>query len=204
MSAVLSEPTTELALRPGDQHTPGEGFVVANIAIAGRAHRVIVAPKALGEFAVPWAPHHKLIEGADSFDDSMANTLAMAAAGCDVALRVLALQIGNKRDWCLPSRDVLELLYRHFKPTAETNFRLSGDNPSSLPPGYAYSENVPAQTTVAAFIEGGPEAFEPEAYWSSTQCSASYAWCQHFSNGNQLIDDKSAALRVRAVRLIPL
>jgi hypothetical protein len=42
--------------------------------------------------------------------------------------------------------------------------------------------------------------FSSAAYWSSTEYSSNYAWCQSFSYGNKGTDNKSSSNRVRAVR----
>jgi hypothetical protein len=44
--------------------------------------------------------------------------------------------------------------------------------------------------------------FKEEWYWSSTYYSATYAWVQFFSNGNQLNNAKTYNLYVRAVRKV--
>ena len=41
-------------------------------------------------------------------------------------------------------------------------------------------------------------------YWSSTQFSRNYAWCQAFEYGGSLITGKDSELRARPVRQIPL
>jgi hypothetical protein len=88
----------------------------------------------------------------------------MAEAGSPLAQWARGLDINGNTDWCIPARDVLELGYRHLKPTTYENscsFR-DGDNPSSIPAGYPYTEQLPAQTAAEAFREGGAEAFEPD------------------------------------------
>jgi hypothetical protein len=45
-----------------------------------------------------------------------------------------------------------------------------------------------------------PELFADGCYWSSTQYSPYYAWCQGFSDGGQYGTGKSNELRARAVR----
>jgi hypothetical protein len=45
-----------------------------------------------------------------------------------------------------------------------------------------------------------PEAFARDWYWSSTQYSADYAWCQDFDGGDQSSLGKDYELRARAVR----
>lgn len=182
------------------------GHYGGQIRIGEHVFAVAWAPKALGELTGVWLPNYKQVPNAVSCFDSMANTIAMAEAGSDLAQRVLQLSINGRADWYIPARDVLELGYRNFKPGANENsasFR-DGDNPSSLPAGYPYTEAFPAQTTVEAFREGGPEAFERRWYWSSTQSSEGYAWGQDFYGGSQNGNAKKFEAAARAVRLIQL
>ncbi|UQI33048.1 DUF1566 domain-containing protein [Pseudomonas bijieensis] len=154
------------------------------------------------ELVGAWGKYGEKIEGADSFTDSRANTEAMAAAGSELAQKVLALDIGGFTDWAIPARDVQELQYRHFKPTTEENWQYgrSGDNPNSDPVGLLYTDESPIQTSVEPFQEGGPEAFQDTWYWSSSQRSASHAFTMNFDDGNQYNDGKDDELRVRPVR----
>lgn len=68
--------------------------------------------------------------------------------------------------------------------------------------GELYTEESPVQTTVEAFKAGGPEAFQPRWYWSSTQRSASNAFNMHFAGGTQYDGAKDYELRVRPVRSV--
>lgn len=182
------------------------GFFGGLVAIAGALHAVVWAPRAEGETEAVWLPSRKAVPGAASCCDSMANTVAMAEAGSPLANWARGLAIGGFTDWCIPARDVLELAYRHLKPTDyETDgyFR-DGDNPSSVPPGYPYSAAPILETTVEAFQDGGSEAFADEWYWSSTQYSEGSAWLQVFNYGNQSYSGKGSEFRARAVRLIPV
>ena len=154
------------------------------------------------ELVGAWGKYGEKIEGADSFTDSRANTEAMAAAGSELAQKVLALDIGGFTDWAIPARDVQELQYRHFKPATEENWQYgrSGDNPNSEPVGLLYTDESPTQTNIEAFQEGGPEAFQGRAYWSSSQRSANSAFFMNFDGGTQDSYDKDYELRVRPVR----
>jgi len=194
---------TEIPTIPG---TPfGGGFYAGRIMKNGIEHAVIVAPKADGEHDdEQWGSCGKEIAGAGSFFDGAANTQAMAAAGYPLAVWALALAIGGFSDWHLPSRDELEICYRNLKPTTESNWRYRGDNPSSVPVGYPYSPDEPAQATCELFQEGREEAFEGCWYWSSTQSSADYAWSQCFSDGYVNGYVKVDEFRARAVRTIPV
>jgi len=183
------------------------GFFGGVIRIGALLHAVIWAPKAQGEAQGVWLPDSKPVPGAQSCFDSAANTLAMAEAGSALAQCVMSLEIDGIGGWAIPARDVLELAYRHLKPTTQRtvcSFR-DGENPSSWPAGYPYGgAALPMQTEAIAFKAGGEEAFEPVWYWSSTQSDEDDAWSQDFYLGRQDVDRVSWQARCRAVRLIQL
>ena len=179
------------------------GFYAGRFQLDGTEYALIVAPKAHGEHAATaWGEYGQDIAGARSYNDGRANTEAMAAAGSALGQWALQLDIDGHTDWYLPSRDELELCYRNLKPTNDENwcsFR-DGDNPSSLPLGYPYTAESPAQATDPAFQAEGAEAFQPATYWSSTQCSPYDAWIQDFGGGSQLNALKVDTRRAVAVR----
>lgn len=197
---MLDTSTTTVPTVPG---TPfAGGFYAGRIRIADQIFALIVAPKAEGEFEEAWNGSTKAVEDAASYFDGRANTLAMAAAGSELAKNALRMQTGGFNDWYIPSRDELELCYRNLKPTTETNYSYRGDNPSSIPVGYIYTRDCPAQTQTDAFKAGGAEAFSDEWYWTSTQGAAypDCAWMQLFGYGGQSIGHESYECRARAVR----
>ncbi len=184
--------------------TPGTelegGYFAGIININGQQFGIVVSPKEGDLDDQQWGEFNQEIEGARSFFDGQANTQAMAEAGSELAKAIQSLNINGHTDWYLPARDELELIYRYLKPTTDENWRLRGDNPSSVPVGYAYSAATPSQTTVPSFQEDGEQAMERAWYWSSTQSSAYHAWVQYFEDGDQLDDRKNHAFRARAVR----
>jgi hypothetical protein len=181
------------------------GFYTGNVRMGDAIYAVVSAPKAKGEFKGVWLKSYTDVPGARSYFDGLANTIAMAEAGSALAKKVLALEIEGIGGWSIPARDVLELQYRHFKPTTQENYVYrAGDNPSSVPAGYPYTEAEPAQTSLALFQAGGTEAFEDDVYLSSTQYSDYTAWMQYFGYGNQGNTSKEFERRCRAVRLIQL
>lgn len=186
----------------------GGGFYAGQILVNGQAFGLIVAPKAEGEHEdIEWSKNTKMVEGAQSFFDGRANTGAMAAAGSPLAKWALDLRIAGQNDWYLPSRDELEICYRNLKPTIDENWvHRHGENPSSIPVGYPYTEKHPLQTEVEAFQDGQPEAFDEVWYWSSTQhaSDAVYAWGQYFAGGSQYYVHKDDYRRARAVRRFPI
>ena len=186
------------------------GFYVARFNIDAGEHGLVVAPKALGEHAdVEWNDKsYKLVEGALSFNDGYANTVAMAKAGSRLAQWALDLTVDGVGGFYLPSLDELELCYRRLKPGTEDNsqWARSGINVSAVPPTYPYTAGLPAQTAFEVFRTGGTEAFDEAAYWASTQhaSGSDCAWYQNFYYGYQ--DDwyKDDKLRARAVRRSPI
>ena len=180
-----------------------EGFYAGRLQIDGAEYALIVSPRDTGtlEDAV-WGKYSHAVADARSCNDGLANTIAMKEAGSEAAEWALQLNIAGHNDWYLPSRDELELCYRNLKPTKEENwasFR-DGDNPSSLPAGYPYTEQSPLQTNNDLFQDEGAEAFASAWYLSSTQSSPSTAWVQNFDDGDQTNAHKDNARRARAVR----
>jgi len=178
------------------------GYYAGLIALNGETYGIVVAPKASGELEeATWGEYGNDLLAARHFNDGLANTQAMAEAGSDLARWMLALDINGFADWYLPARDELELLYRHFKPTTQSNWVYRhGENPSSVPMGYPYTAEHPAQTQQPEFQASAPEAFAARWYWSSTQYSPGSAWIQGFVGGTQDYDRKGIELRARAVR----
>jgi len=176
------------------------GFFAGLIHQADGLYALIVAPKAEGETSGIWLETYTEIKGAASFFDGAANTVAMAEAGSPLAKWAQALDIAGFKDWYLPARDELEIIYRYLKPTTETNWCYRGDNPSSVPVGYPYTAQMPAQTETAIFQEGGEQAMEASLYWSSTQYSRYNAWLQDFVDGYANILSKDYEGKARAVR----
>ena len=178
------------------------GYFGGIINVNGTHKGIIWAPKQEGQIKSRLLPGRSSIEGAGSPNDCQANMKALIEAGSPAALKIAELNINGFQDWVIPSRDVLELGYRHFKPTSYENYCTwrDGENSNSVPPGW-----IPAQTSLDAFKDGGDESFEEAWYWTSTVLpGGKAAFIQHFNNGYQDYDYLSAECRVRAVRLIQL
>ena len=104
---------------------PAQGGTYAGL-IAGRdgkpGYHLIVAPADQGEFTgVTWGSRGKDIPGADSYHDGQANTAAMAAAGNELAQRVVALTINGHSDWHLPSQGEAHLQAANLKDEFNQN-----------------------------------------------------------------------------------
>ncbi|WP_377153292.1 DUF1566 domain-containing protein [Roseateles sp. UC29_93] len=199
---------TSDTLVPTEPGTPFEGgFYVGKFRIGDEHFALIIAPKDVGEPAndLAWGKYGTEISGADSFNDGRANTEAMLAAELPLATWIKGLVINGFSDWYIPSRDELELIYRHLKPVEGENYTYrNGENPSALPPTHAYTLALPGQTHSAEFKDGGSQAMEERWYWSSTQYSAHTAWGQSFDVGSQVSVGKDGEGRARAVRRFKL
>lgn len=177
-----------------------QGWLAGRIRRADKLIGVVVPPKA--ERAVgrmPWADKLDRVREAESYFDGEANTAAMSRAGSQLATMAL------DRGLYVPARDELETIYRTLKPgTFTCNQWRAGDNPSSDPAGYPYTEDDTLQTAVLEFRPGGAEAFEERIYWSSTQFRdwSDYAWFQDFVDGSQNYDHKSDSYGVVFVRSV--
>jgi len=180
------------------------GFLGRRYKVDGEEYAVIVAGKD-GRLRGTWGEYGQDVVGARSCINGATNTDAMAEAGSDAAKEARALRLGGFDDWHVPSRDQLEMIYRDFKPTADENYCTyrDGDNPTTGE--YPYTPDSPAQTTIAAFQEGGEHAIEPGCYMSSTQYSPHGAYVQRFVDGytyNLGKDNEVRALAVRTIHIV--
>jgi hypothetical protein len=185
--------------------TPVEGgFHLDTIQFGGNRFNLILPPKAIADHApTVWNKSLKRVDGALSLVDGYANTVALAAAGSEIATWALDMRV------YIPAVDELERAYRWLKPGRAENwcFLRSGINLHAIPPTHPYTHEDPKQTAVEIFRAGGTEAFEEEAYWTSTQQDGpdpDFAWYQDLYVGNQLDTHKSVELRVRVLRRSPI
>lgn len=143
-------------------------------------HYLIVAPKASGEIATPWAS---------------------AITFCD------NLVTGGYSDWFLPNRSQLEICYYNLKPTTDSNNTAAGSNLYSVPQrGSLYTAGNPAQTSAIAFRSGGAEAFDVAyLYWSSQiTYDPGRAYSRSFTDGTEYNSFTDLGWKGRAIRLIPV
>jgi hypothetical protein len=187
----------------------GGGFYAGQIGVAGVAtHYLIVAPVSSGESASKQYKNvNTAVPGADSVIDGPQNTADIVADGNSTVYPAAHFcndaSIGGFTDWYMPAKNELEICYYNLKPTTTANNTSSGTNTNAVPSrGSNYTAGTPAQTSAADFKDTGAEDFAAAYYWSSTENSATFAWLQYFSNGNQYGYRKNYSARVRCVRRV--
>jgi len=145
-----------------------------------------------GESAFKWDTNATgVVTGKNSYADGFTNSSGLFLLGSRYAAATFCrgLNIGGYTDWFLPSRYELEVAYYNLKGGTVANNTGGGLNPNAVLPepiNTAYTAINPAQTTVAAFMTGGSQAFATVAVWSSTERNATQAWAISFSNGQPL------------------
>jgi hypothetical protein len=183
----------------------GGGFFAGQINDSGTIYNLIVAPKSSGEnSSKQWKTSNTTTSGTTSVIDGPTNSTNMNNASHPAAEFCEGLTIGGFSDWYMPAKNELEVCYYNLKPTTGTNNTSSGTNTNAVPSRNSnYTAGTPAQTTVAAFQDGGAEALaSSEPYWSSTEFNTTNAWYQTTNTGNQDNASKTISLYVRAVRRV--
>ena len=189
----------------------GGGYYAGQIGVSGTAtHYLIVGPVASAQNAsIQYKNTSTATAGADSVIDGPQNTADIVADGNSTIYPAghfcNDLVIGGFSDWYMPAKNELEVCYYNLKPTTTSNKTSpgSGTNTNAVPTrGSNYTAGTPARTAAAAFQSAGSEAFASDFYWSSTENSATAAWIQSFTDGEQYSNTKYAAYRVRAIRRV--
>jgi hypothetical protein len=183
------------------------GYYAGQISTAGNGvadFYLVVAPKSSGENSFKqWKTSNTSTSGTSSEIDGPTNSANMNNASHPAAQFCEGLTIGSYSDWYMPAKNELEVCYYNLKPTTTSNNTSSGTNTNAVPSrGSNYTASAPARTSATDFKAGNSEEFAADAYWSSTEYSATYAWEQYFGNGLQYASNKSSYSRVRAVRRV--
>jgi hypothetical protein len=205
-ASAASNSVTPAALLIGDAYQGG--FYTGQIGVSGVAtHNLVVGPVASAEnSSKKYKNVNTTTPGANSDIDGPQNTAAMVADGNATVYPAghfcNDLVIGGYTDWYMPAKNELEVCYYNLKPTT-INTTSSGINANAVPARASnYTSGDPAQTSAAAFASGGSEAFTATPYWSSTEYSATQAWLQYFTYGNQAYNAKNYSKHVRAIRRV--
>lgn len=189
---------------------------------AGERYALIMSPAALDGGTMAWRTANADVPAAKTRWNGLEAQRALAS-GTFPAFNYcagLSYPSDGGSEWYLPALDEMLELYRNLKPTTADNItgnRAGGDfpggtidygvNPSSDPQRGANTASDPAQTSVAAFQEGGAEAFQsPTSYcWTATWYSSSGAWVFRPSDGGQNANSQTyTGGRVRPVRRVVL
>ena len=183
------------------------GYYAGKISTAGNGtadYYLVVAPVSSGEnSSKQWKTSNTTTSGTSSVIDGPTNSANMNNASHPAAQFCEGLTIGGFSDWYMPAKNELEVCYYNLKPTTALNNTSSGTNTNAVPSRSSnYTSGTPAQTSAADFKDTGAEDFAAANYWSSTEDSATLAWRQNFSVGNQVSSDKDNSLRVRAIRRV--
>lgn len=185
------------------------GFYAGEISTAGNGvadYYLIVAPVSSGEnSSKQWKTTNTSTSGTSSVIDGPTNSANMNNASHPAAQFCEGLTIGGFSDWYMPAKNELEVCYYNLKPTTTSNSTSSGTNTNAVPSrGSNYTSGTPAQTSATDFQTGNTQAFASDAYWSSTEDSATSAWYQLFLIGSQASANKTLNARVRAIRRVAL
>ena len=192
----------------GDSY--GGGFFAGQISTAGNSvadYNLVIGPKSTAQDQLAWKNATTSTVGSDSVINGPQNTADMVADG-DSSVYPAAhfcnnLSTGGQTDWYLPAKNELEICYFNFKPRVINNNTSSGTNTNAVPSrGSNYTAGDPARTSVFAFQDGQSQAFDDQAYWSSTEFSNPRAWGQNFYSGYQSTLTKPDSIRFRAVRRV--
>lgn len=149
----------------------------------GADYALIVAPKAAGESKLPFKNRSIAEVSASNRHDGMANSDAMEKADYPAARFCRSLRIGGFDDWYLPSQGEAQVI---------------ADN---LMPGRC---DALEDTAAQLFGLEGSEAFEPDAYWTSTEQAKGRAWGLHFRTGFLNTYFTDVPHRFRAIRKCPI
>lgn len=203
-SSAASNSVTVLSI--GDSY--GGGFYAGQIASVQNgpaAFNLVVGPISSAQnSSIRFKVSNSSTAGTDSLIDGPTNSANMNNASHPAAQFCEGLTIGGFSDWYMPAKSELEVCYYNLKPTTGANNTSSGINPYAVPPRASnYTSGTPAQTSAVIFrLPSGAQAFEEQAYWSSTEAYGTQGWIQTFSAGNQYAKNKNSYERVRAVRRV--
>jgi hypothetical protein len=186
------------------------GFFAGQISTAGNGiadYNLVVGPVSTAQSSFVWKNVTTATAGADSDVNGTQNTADMVADGNSTVYPCAHfcnnLSTGGQTDWYMPSKNELEVCYFNLKPLTTSNDTSSGINPNAVPARASnYTSGNPAQTSATNFRNTGAEDFATNAYWSSTEFSATDSRIQNFYYGVQSYTSKGDSNRVRAIRRV--
>jgi hypothetical protein len=195
----------------------GGGYYAGKIAVGGggtATHYLIVAPKATGENSGSTWGVYGSTTGVTSLINGPTNTASLVALGSTYQAATFCNNLNagaglnGYKDWYLPARNELEVLFYFLKPNANNNDTTTGSNANAVSPepiNTNYTLSSPSQTSAGiGFRAGEANAFALASFWSSTEFSANNAWFQQFNFNYYYNNTKDGSFFVRAVRRIPI
>jgi hypothetical protein len=193
----------------------GGGFYAGKISTAGTGvadYYLIVCPKSSESGFIPWGVEG-VTTGATSAINGQTNTATLVALGSayEAAQHCNNLNAGaglnSYKDWYMPSKNELEVIFYNLKPTTNANNTAVGANVNAVSPepyNTNYTSGSPAQTSATDFRSGGSQALTADLQWSSTEFSSGSAYFQSFWTSSISSNGKSTNQNVRAVRRVPV
>jgi hypothetical protein len=97
------------------------GYYGGKVSMGNDSYAIVIAPKATGESSYPWLTNIFLDDTWYSTSDSTGNTNALSRKSSPLAAWARGLTINGFSDWQIPASNVLEVLYRNFKPSTTPN-----------------------------------------------------------------------------------
>ena len=201
------------------------GIYVGRMIVNGENYALVAAPKATGQKAFVWKTTNTAdIDAFGDLIDGLKNTNQYQDAAHPACVWARSLNISGCKDWYLPARDELEMLYRYLKPDKTSNYtaidrvdskngtvvveNAHGTNNNSVPTGTRYLVGNPAQVSNPIYQTGGAEALSTTGIGSSTVQTtilplAPYTW-QHLTSGRQVSNGFTSNVFWRAVRKVKI
>ena len=159
---------------------PAGGYIFYDKGVFSNGWRYLEAAPAETEFRAQWGAHGQDVPGtSDAIGAGRRNTqlivehLNSRGETGRAAQLCASMDFDGFKDWFLPSKDELNLMYQNLAQKGLGGFRRTVD-----------------QTNWT----------HTHVYWSSSQNNNDNAWLQYFSNGNQVGIFKYGTFSVRAVR----
>jgi hypothetical protein len=193
----------------------GGGYYAGKISTTGDGvptHYLVVCPKSSESGFIRWGVEG-VTTGATSAINGQTNTATLVALGLayEAAQHCNNLNAGaglnSYKDWYMPSKNELEVIFYNLKPTTNANNTAVGANVNAVSPepyNTNYTSGSPAQTSATDFRYGGVQALTADLQWSSTEFSSHNTYIQSFWTSTISNNGKASTQNVRAVRRVPI
>lgn len=205
----------------GDSNLTGTGIVNWYQGGGGQPAKYTVAP-------VAGTPPSMLSDGLVNYQAMPLNTTGGVKKWVEDRCNA-GTGLNGYKDWYIPARDELNLIYRNFKPSFNLNEVSNragnanqvgadglphGTNAQAVPALGGHTMYVPARTPISPFQEGATQGLTPNTdygYWSSTfagsvdgSTNAPAAWTENFGGGGQKPTGVNQSVYVRVVRRVKI